>query len=149
MMRYARYAAAVLFTLLAAGFVALWVRSYSHFEAIFWPLGHGYAISAESACGLTHTVLFSTTISQGHVSSTSGEVAKEVAGWRYGETLWGLGLKLSSHDGRMRLWLPYWFLTLSSLALAALFAVKRTWRFSLRTILVAATLLAGVLGLAV
>ena len=32
MMRYARYAAAVLFALLAVGFVALWMRSYWAFE---------------------------------------------------------------------------------------------------------------------
>jgi hypothetical protein len=45
--------------------------------------------------------------------------------------------------------LPHWFLAASSLGLAALLAFTRTWRYSLRTILVATTVVAGLLGLAV
>jgi len=38
---------------------------------------------------------------------------------------------------------------MSSLALAALFAFKRTWRFTIRTLLIATTLVAAVLGIGV
>jgi hypothetical protein len=44
---------------------------------------------------------------------------------------------------------PYWFLAACSFALAALFAFKRSWRFSVRSILIATTLLAIALGLGV
>jgi hypothetical protein len=39
MMRYARYAAAMLFALLAAAFVALWVRSHYRQDSIICPFG--------------------------------------------------------------------------------------------------------------
>ena len=45
--------------------------------------------------------------------------------------------------------LPHWFLAASSFSLTALFAFQRIRRFSLRTILVATTVVAGVLGMAV
>ena len=60
-----------------------------------------------------------------------------------------LGFDLRNDASRLSVAVPHWFLAASSLGLAALFAFKRTWRYSLQTILVAMTLLAGVLGFAV
>jgi hypothetical protein len=51
-------------------------------------------------------------------------------------------------DG-LRVVIPHWFPAALSLGFAALCAFKRPWRYSLRTILVATTVLAGLLGLAV
>jgi hypothetical protein len=45
--------------------------------------------------------------------------------------------------------LPYWFLALSSLALAALLAFKPVTRFTVRGLLITTTLVAAVLGAAV
>jgi hypothetical protein len=145
MLRYARYAVAVVFALLAVGFVALWVRSY------YWP--DGYASTLLNSRGLgalsSQGVLFlSLTKGDGEfgtawaISEAESESRRSVTGFRFYR-------KATStyHDAVASL--PHWFLVASSLALAALFAIKRTWRFSLRTILVATTLLAAILGLAV
>ncbi len=47
------------------------------------------------------------------------------------------------------LYLPHWFVAASSFGLAALFAFKRNWRFTIRTLLIATTLIAAALGLGV
>jgi hypothetical protein len=45
MTRYARYAAAIVFALLAVGFVALWVRSYHWHDAVAGTIGSNSAIT--------------------------------------------------------------------------------------------------------
>jgi hypothetical protein len=67
--------------------------------------------------------------------------------WKWKGGLYGFAWELA--DWHLAVTLPHYFLAASSLGLAALFAFKRTWRYSLRTVLVATTLLAGLLGLAV
>jgi hypothetical protein len=142
MMRYARYAAAALFALLAVGFVALWVRSNRHIDAITWP---------RSNCRLefrstTGQLQFRSYHYRGprsdfyyramRIRPNPDAPATPSFAYALRPLTWGLTL-------------PHWFLAASSLGLAALFAFKRTWRYSLRTILVATTLLTGLLGWAV
>ena len=136
MLRYARYAAAVVFALLAVGFVALWVRSYSHFDQAYGPIGSlPVCLSSDSGAVMLD--------SSDEVFDDWTVITFEPIGWPYPNLL-GFTV-LEGYALRV----PYWFLSASSLGLAALFAFKRTWRFSLRTILVATTLLAAILGLAV
>ena len=141
MMRYARYAAAALFALLAVGFVALWARSY-----FWWDLAGGNGFLLMSYYGIT-----AVNFNEQYVGNKLGWGAFP-ADDNEGERFWKIGLLGIGfrHNALGTLYyLPHWFLAASSLALAALFAFKRTWRYSLRTILVATTLLAGLLGLAV
>jgi hypothetical protein len=137
MMRYARYAASLVFALLAAGFVALWVRNYRQCDVLQY-VGPGDRGLKVASC--LNSVCFILTNAQGWTGERGMSFhtfpAKPV-GRLPGGSIIGL------------VNLPYWLLAASSLGLAALFAFKRTWRFSLRTILVATTLLAGLLSLAV
>jgi hypothetical protein len=150
MLRYARYAPATFFALLAAGFVALWVRSYDFMDAASGPIGKWYVFPS---------TIRGTTMIEFANSATFVQVEKK---WRFSSTplnsmgpiedhskhtTFGFGIRPRSRS--ICLYFPLWVLVAASLGLAALFAIKRTWRYSLRTILVATTLLAGLLGLAV
>src|SRR5688572_20366810 len=150
MLRHARYAAAVVFALLAVGFVALWVRSYDFLDAASGPIGKWYVFPS-TIRGIT-MVEFAN-------SATFVQVEKK---WRFSSTplnsmgpiedhskhtTFGFGIRRRSRS--ICLYFSMWVLVASCLGLAALFAFKRTWRYSLRTVLVATTLLAGLLGLAV
>ena len=145
MTRYARYAAAVLFALLAVGFVALWVRSF------YWPDGYVSTILNNRGLGVLSRqgVLFlAFTNGDGEfgaawrISEAESESSRRITGFRFYR-------KATSTYYDTVATFPHWSLAASSLALAALLAFNRTWRFSLRTILVATTILAGLLGLAV
>jgi hypothetical protein len=141
MMRYLRYAAAVVFALLAVGFVALWVRSNSLFDELWIPVPFGRKL------GLLSLDNFASITWENNPDGNFIFRSSNVDVYLRPKTHWGF-LFVSEPDSTY-VCMPHWFLAASSLALAALFAFKRTWRYSLRTILVATTLLAGLLGLAV
>jgi hypothetical protein len=61
----------------------------------------------------------------------------------------GRGFSLTRADNGYGVSFPHWFLAACSLGFAALFAFKKTWRFRLRSILIATTLLVIALGLGV
>jgi hypothetical protein len=152
MMRYARYAAAVLFALLAVGFVALWVRSYWWQDHVGRWRTSLPTMAVESFWG---EIVLSTWHNDSPQNGSSTWVIDAVKANKENliEFDGVLGFGIMHHSFGMRRWVdvfvPHWFLALSSLGLAALFAFKRTWRYSLRTILVATTILAAILGLAV
>jgi hypothetical protein len=144
MMRYFRYAAAAFFALLAIGFAALWVRSYYRADAIYGYFGPDSSVELRSHRGVAGCI----------IEFDSADNAATNRWWLQSravdpEPLSGSGFSLSLDPWPTWVTVPHWFLALSSLGLAALFAFKRIWRYSLRTILVATTLLAGLLGLAV
>jgi hypothetical protein len=136
MMRYARYAAAWFFALAAVGFVALWVRSYFHFDQVYGPIGSlPVCLSSDSGAVMLH--------SSGEVFNDWTVITFEPIGSPYPNLL-GFTV-LEGYALRV----PYWFLVASSLGLAALFAFKPITRFTVRGLLITTTLLASVLGLAV
>jgi hypothetical protein len=144
MMRYARYAAAALFALLAVGFVALWVRSYFRADSLYGYFADDCPVGFHSHRGVAGCI----------IEFDSADYAPAKGWWFQSrsvdpEPLAGWGFRLSLNSWPSWVFIPHWFLAASSLGLAALFAFKRSWRYSLRTILVATTLLAAVLGLAV
>jgi hypothetical protein len=144
MMRYARYAAAVLFALLAMAFVALWVRSYHRWDVLICPTPTAVVFTFQSAGGSVLVDSASADSRQGKWLSMRWPPFKTLS-----YSFLPRDFRLDWNGGLPRAVLPHWFVAASSFALAALFAFKRTWRYSLRTILVATTLLAAALGLAV
>jgi hypothetical protein len=152
MKRYVRYAAAVVFALLALGFVALWVRSYYWFDTVAWRATNNRAIVAGSASGSASVITLSPSpYSRKDRFWRNHQVLPKSlrAGLAETITAFSLGRETGIEMTSVSVVMPHWFLAASSLGLAALFAFKRTWRYSLRAILVATTLLAGLLGLAV
>ncbi len=73
------------------------------------------------------------------------EIDKFAAGWGFGTFV--QNRSSPSHLNRVGIKLPYWFAMLVPVALAAVPWIR--WRFSLRTLLIATTLVAVVLGLIV
>jgi hypothetical protein len=145
MLRYVRYAAALVFALLAVGFVALWVRSYWWSDKLGGSLGSCYMVLMTNQ-GIVSFDWSCEMLSMPELHFESFPFDPRQTDWR-DETFAGFG---HSRLGTFRgLYFPLWFLAATSLGLAALFAFKRAWRYSLRAILVATTLLAAILGLAV
>jgi len=60
-------------------------------------------------------------------------------------THFGFAGQLSSTD--LFLWVPYWFLTLTTGAFTMIFRIRWPWRFSLRGLFITTTFLAVVLGM--
>jgi hypothetical protein len=143
MARYLRIAAAVTFALLACAVIGLWVRSYWRLQILETQSGlHAAQISSVEGHVAIARLGPGTRIGQPYLSVVAGDSAD----WRR-EGVLGFA---NYEDGSITaLILPHWFLAASSLALAVLFACKRTWRFTIRTLLIATTLIAGALGLGV
>ena len=148
MHRPLRYAPAAFFALLALAFVGLWVRSYYWRDSISGPLW-GVRYECASHRGSTY---FAThpTFDLGH-SPVDWKLMSMRGVLFSGSTPRGgyLGFSVISRQAYRAMTLPHWFLAASSLALAALLAFKPITRFTVRGLLIATTLLAAVLGLAV
>jgi hypothetical protein len=146
MARYARYAAAVIFAFLALALVALWVRSYTIRDTLWW-LTTTRGIELSSLSG--HVVIISTkpdkfgadgpfktfheTINPNRTLSFKRNVLR---------FLYHRQPNLTRFDA------PYWFVVLTCVVLSAA-SLKKDLKFSLRTLLFATTVVAAVLGLAV
>jgi hypothetical protein len=140
MMRYLRYAAAVVFALLAVASVGWWVRSY-----YWWDSTGARTVRLDSYYGSTWMTVSDRNWGALDWGAQPADDKEAVRFWRQGL----LGLDYHRDKWGTVVAVPHWFLAASSLGLAALFTFKRTWRYSLRTILIATTLLAAILGLAV
>jgi hypothetical protein len=161
MIRYARYAVAALFVLLAVAFAALWVRSYWWMDYRIRVIGGPLGLFVHSQQGqlrfftFRHTPLPVSNRRPGAFDDLFRETFalpnsphRIPAQWRARREVLGEFQWTHYPDGE-RFVVPHWFPTASSLGFASLFAFKRPWRYRLRTIIVATTLIAGLLGLAV
>jgi hypothetical protein len=156
MLRYARYATAAFFALLAVSFVVLWVRSYYRQDVLQSPHSGDHHFAAVSNWSVTSWIVLyhypnALPRTSWTIESTMPSPDSNIRNLftPFASVLSQAGFVFSRGSLSTTLTLPHWFLAASSLGLAALFAFKRTWRYSLRTIIVATTLLAGLLGLAV
>lgn len=146
MTRYLRIAAAGFFVLLAIALIGLWVRSYYYFVAVSGPVGTQHYLDSSSSLGVVNTVVVPEAASFGWtVWTTRIDPGPHESRLREGF----FGLRLEITDVQIHFALPHWFLVACSFALAAVLTFKRTWRFSIRSILIAMTLLAVALGIGV
>jgi hypothetical protein len=146
MIRYARYAAAALFALLAVGLVTLWVRSYHRADAIAGAIGERNYFWVSSNGVITAGDCHDPP--SGWVWQSQLACPSPLPRWR-NEVLSGLGFSFFNDSWGLLIGMPHWFLAASSLAVAALLAFKPITRFTIRGLLITTTLLAAVLGLAV
>jgi hypothetical protein len=124
--------------------IALWVRSYWWFDSYYLRVGAtrcgGDSLRGSVVLHLQDTRLMET-FSTGYTSKSAEDVhrAKEIRDlWNFYFANWGAGYYVV---------FPNWFAIL--LLSASAFASWRRWRFTIRTLLVATTLIAVVLGLIV
>jgi hypothetical protein len=150
MARYLRIAAAVVFALLAMAFVAWWVRSHFYLDAASGPIGKWYifpsAIRGTVQLTYADSAIFVQLEKKWRFSSTPLNSMQPFSDYSK-HTTFGFGVRRRSQD--VSLFFPIWSLAALSLALAALFAFKRTWRFTTRGLLIATTAIAAILGLIV
>jgi hypothetical protein len=148
MARYLRIAAAVVFALLALAFVALWVRSYYYLDRVHVPAGGKAVLGFGSYAGNTAWGWGTKRIFAARRWHLSSQHHSEVVGFNFRGKNSFYGFNLDGNGvTHVRVTSPHWFLAAASGALAALFAFTRTWRFSIRAMLIATAVLAGVLGL--
>jgi hypothetical protein len=148
MLRHLRYAPAVAFGLLALAFVGLWVRSYTWVDTIIGPVGEARTFSWGSVNGIFATGVSGNIRPEEWTMQSYPARPRTVSRWQRG-VLFGLGFSYPNDSTGVHFQLPYWFLALSSFALAGLLAFKPITRFTVRGLLITTTLLAAVLGLAV
>jgi hypothetical protein len=152
MARYLRFAAAGFFALLTLALIGLWVRSHYRLDMIHSPIVGSKSFSWASNCGAAIWSVYNRPSAiDGPTRWTFYSERSDPIVRPQGETgvLSGLGFAFARSGRWTAIALPHWFLAASSLGLAALFAFKRNWRFTIRTLLVATTLVAAGLGIGV
>jgi hypothetical protein len=144
MLRYLRIAAAVVLAIVGWSLVALWVRSHYRADSLHQSFGPHGTIELHSHRGVA-----------GLLIELGNDDMELTGGWRLTsaavdpEPSSGSGFSLALDSQPAWATAPHWFLAACSFGLAALFAFKRTWRFTVRGLLIATTVLAAILGLAV
>jgi hypothetical protein len=113
--------------------IALWVRSYRCGDWLEIPLGMGYSVQAATGVG---TIYFN--------------VAPAInSGWSYGADPEQPEI-INYYHGRNERWInrqPIWLVSVFAAAVGVVPWLR--WRFSLRTLLIATTVVAVAIGLAV
>jgi hypothetical protein len=129
--------------------VALWMRSQTIHDYLTNPNLGGYSVSLESCMGHQQLLVFQPPPSRGPVATSSGpllhlrsgsvELGNKIVAWYFNvqkTPIWGLQIAT-----------PHWFFVAVGTSLAAAPWIRQfRWRFSLRTLLIATTLVALVLG---
>ena len=123
--------------------IVLWVRSYWRLEILEKRTGL-QAVQISSVKGRIAIAHLDprTTIGRSYLNVVAGDSAD----WRKGGVL---GFAYYDDGLVTALIAPHWLPALLSAALAVIPWISRSWRFSLRTLLIAMTLIAVVLGLIV
>jgi hypothetical protein len=147
MKRRLRIAVSVFFALVAVAFAVLWVRSYWRCDDVSWGISGGPGYKFISLRG---------EVSGSWFRSREGAVS---VGWRHATVAPDRLPQLSSSGHSQLLgfsfWMPYlavvphWFVVVLSVSIATAPWLSYSGHFSLRTLLIATTLIAIVLGLAV
>jgi len=154
MTRYLRFAAAGFFLVLAIALLALWVRSFYYQDRLFLTVRGTHFVVLDSRRNVASFVVeeapdqLTDELSEWSLVTTPTLFKPMDKGWPRG-VIAGLGFSLNFEPGIFWLEAPHWFIAMASATAAAIFAFKRTWRFSIRTLLIATTLVAAALGLGV
>src|SRR6476660_3466826 len=128
--------------------IVLWVRSYRIWDRCYWP-GKTTGVQLNSDAG--HVVLcVGPHVPSSHIVSFFAESRPtfDESKTFYKDVV--LGFFFSRTQSDWRLDVPYWFIVLLSMLLPVTPWLRQfNWRFSTRTLLIATTLVAVVLGLIV
>ena len=145
MLRYLRIAFSVACGILCLLLIALLVRSYHTRDSLWWP-GRAHAVQINSLSG--HIVLFVES-RPSPAQFVPFKIAHNAIAGRF-KSLFNnnvLGFYFERHPGGLRLDMPHWFFVLTGLLISAIPWFVEKWRFSLRMLLIAMTLIAVLLGI--
>jgi hypothetical protein len=150
--------ASIVCLVLCVALIGMWVRSYYWFDLARWRLADGQSIIISLIPGQ---------ISLGHLSVTppgTPVIGIDNLPWWHnsisldrGQIIFAplqgplapLGFYWRLSWGHFSLTLPYWFLVLATGSLAIAFRMHWLWRFSLRSLFIAMTALAILMGMIV
>jgi hypothetical protein len=125
--------------------IALWVRSHAIRDSAFWPRNK-FGMEMNSMKG--HVVLF--VVFQPFADEQTKILHEKITPNDELRVKCGiLGFAYDSEPDRFSIHVPFWFLALALTAVAAAPWIRWSRRFTLRTLLIATTLVAVALGLAV
>jgi hypothetical protein len=149
-LRYLRLLCAALCGTACVLLCVLWARSYSSSAFVVMPLPDPFgSVLFETAHGrVTACAVYGQRLANGNNASPWGIHYKSLDEWEPGRP--PLAARANFTVSRWKqfycLILPHWFLAITTGLLGVLFFQKHSLRFSLRTLLIATTLLAILLG---
>jgi hypothetical protein len=145
--RKLRIAWSVAWGIAALLFVMLWVRSYHHYDFASHNFFGRRGFIVESIRGVGFVKYVPGAIVVNGYGSSVPERSRIPAG-TFAKGTWG-GFNFSIHPSGLIFAVPFWFLALIAIVFAIGPWIRTVRRFSLRTLLIATTLVAVVLGLIV
>jgi hypothetical protein len=150
-----RIATSAAFLLVCALWIALWARSYYWVDNVIGRLSNTTSLDVGSAQGQLAILA----INRVHVEPPFGhdvwtlksvsldQVPEEIRLYSLSNpcrTLFHFGRHFEIDQNSVRM--PHWFLVMTTGVTATVLAIRRPWRFSLRTLLIVMTLVAVALG---
>jgi hypothetical protein len=145
MLRYLRIAFSATCLIACVLLIALWARSYTWGESYTWDFGQAYC----SASYLRGAIVVRSLDASHRGDLTTGYGWGRAPRQRLDETfpVHFYGFYFRKASGDLTLIVPMWFLIIVSISCAA--APWLAWKFGVRTLLIATTVVAVVLGIAV
>jgi hypothetical protein len=133
--------------------IVLWVRSYWQWDQLSVPIGNISWFAIDSVGGQMSYFEFDSPngSTDGHRNVFTRSLDEELARNRLTDPDYEFppNKGLIWDDGHGNVWVPHWFPVLLTAALASIPWIRWSWKYSLRTLLIATTLIAVGLGLAV
>jgi hypothetical protein len=142
MLKYLRIAVTALSLTTCVLLIALWVRTLFAIDTIQGPVGNIHVVATSRHSGLSIGLVRLNRMP--HSWSHKSEPANEKVSVQYSSVI-GFGIHSSNRLSAIRL--PVWCILLLSAAAATVPWLP--WRFSLRTMLIAMTVVAALLGLVI
>ena len=155
MVRCIRITASAFCVVACMAIVVLWVRSYKYWDEVRCRLPNGEALQLYSTQGRLawrdwslpadedYPRCYRCYFAMNEQKRNLGWTPYETAGFFYSRTLQNTTLLVP--QSRMIV-LPLWFFVAINIVFAAGLGIRRPWRFSLRTMIIATTLIAATLG---
>jgi hypothetical protein len=122
-----------------------WTRSYRTFDYLCFPLIGDSSFGVDIEVGDISVIVHRTYRMAWSTGNNPSPCLDEDCSFSVNAPTWGFHFNLRPED--ISLAMPHWFLILLSMSFSALPWIR--WRFNLRTLLIATTLVAVVLGLIV
>jgi len=148
MTRRLRIAVSVFFAVLTVLLCVLWLRSFSTREHLRWRVTTSRAVSIASREGIIGVSTWTKNLDGISSFVFSGPVVGSPPRRQMSNPLGFEFIRSKEYDG-LSVVVPYWFTVLTCAICVTIPHVLNSHRFSLRTLFIATTLLAVVLGLAV
>jgi hypothetical protein len=149
MLKYLRIAVTALCLTACVLLALLWVRSYWRLDSTIGPLSKttGFQVSSmEGRIWLQYAAGLEAPVTSWEFFSRKESILGELED---DHPLNGPTFRVASNSGILEAVVPHWFLAIITAAIATVFWTSRKWRFSLRTLLIATTLVAVGLGMVV